>query len=158
MEILGAAEVFDFAIRIEEIGELFYRKALLYFSDEESVSILERLADEEIRHRDVFKEMKKKTQYVSYPESYPGEYMKYLRGFIDKKVIFKDEPEKTELVMSKDPSSILDFAIQRELDSILFYHELKSFLPESQKNVIDQLISEERSHFQTLSRLKQKYS
>ncbi len=157
MEILNASDLLNFAIRIEEFGELFYSKAALSVGDKEAASMLHRLADEEARHRDIFKEMLNKWGDQRPPESYPGEYMRYLRSFIDGKVVFQEGLEKTVIHDLSDTKSVLDFAIQRELDSILFYHELGAFISQSQRKVIDEVISEERKHIVLLSRLREKF-
>ena len=156
MESLTISDVLNFAVRIEEIGELFYRKAALIVSGPEEVTLFHRLAEEEIRHKEIFKEMLKKAGGEIPPESYPGEYFKYLRGFIDGKVIFK-EGVKDLIEEIKDTKSALDFAIQRELDSILFYHEIRELVLETQKKMVNEIIREERKHFEILSQIRKKY-
>ena len=48
----------------------------------------------------------------------------------------------------------LDFAIQREMDSILYYQEIKSLLGPITPGTVDTIIDEERMHFAFLSRLR----
>ena len=48
----------------------------------------------------------------------------------------------------------LDFAIQREMDSILYYQEIKSLLEDRCAETVDMIIDEERMHFAFLSRLR----
>jgi Rubrerythrin. len=57
----------------------------------------------------------------------------------------------------KDTKSALDFAIQRELDSILFYHEIRELVLETQKKMVNEIIREERKHFEILSQIRKKY-
>jgi rubrerythrin len=47
--------------------------------------------------------------------------------------------------------------MQREADSILYYHEAKRFTGEKHYNIIDKIIAEERKHFGRLSELRKKY-
>ena len=49
-----------------------------------------------------------------------------------------------------------DFAIRRELDSILYYHEIKKLVPAAQHGTIEQIIDEERKHYSILSAMKKK--
>jgi rubrerythrin len=62
-----------------------------------------------------------------------------------------------ELAKIKDTIAALDFAIKRELDSILYYHEIKKFVPAAQYTAIDQIIAEERKHFSKLSAVKKQF-
>ena len=62
--------------------------------------------------------------------------------------------------MSKitDTLSAIDFAIDREVDSILYYHEIKGFISKDQHESIDKIINEERRHFKVLSKMREEYS
>lgn len=90
-------------------------------------------------------------------ESYSGEYMAYLRDYIDNKVIFTKESKEKGFKGVFDAQSAIDFAIQRELDSILYYQEAKQFVAPKQHGQIDKIIEEEQKHFAVLSELKKNY-
>lgn len=154
MNIFTAGDIFQFAIRIEEYGEIFYHKAALNAENNEVRKLFDRLADEELKHKRIFQELSEKAKDTRPPESYPGEYMANLRDYIDGKVIFIKQSQEKELAIIKDATSAVDFAIQRELDSILFYQESKQFVHESQHKLIDEIIAEERRHFALLNELK----
>jgi rubrerythrin len=53
--------------------------------------------------------------------------------------------------------SAIIFAMRREADSILYYHEAKRFIAEKYYDIIDKIIIEERKHFSKLSELRNKY-
>lgn len=154
---LQVGDIFRFAMRVEEDGQLFYRRASLMAEDDKTQRLFERLADEEVRHKMVFEEMLSKIEEVRHPESYSGEYMAYLRDYIDNKVVFTKESKEEGFKDVHDIRSALDFAIRRELDSILYYQEVKQFIPKKSHGQIDKIIEEERSHFSVLSDLKKKY-
>jgi rubrerythrin len=59
-----------------------------------------------------------------------------------------------QLAKVTNTSEALDFAIQRELDSILYYHEIKKMVPAAQHDALEKIIEEERSHFLSLSAMK----
>jgi len=52
----------------------------------------------------------------------------------------------------------VNFAIDRESDSILFYSEIKNLVPEKQQGKVDEIIYEERRHFVMLSDFKKEVS
>jgi rubrerythrin len=111
------------------------------------------LAAEEIRHKSVFENLLSQVTKFDPPETYPGEYIAYLRDFIDGKAIFTKKG-KTELPEIHSTVQALDFAIQREVDSIIFYQELKAYVPKKEQPPIEKIITEERSHFSRLSAMK----
>ncbi len=59
-----------------------------------------------------------------------------------------------ELAKIRDEAAALDFAIQRELDSIHYYREMRELLPAGQRTAIEQIITEEKGHFVRLSEMK----
>lgn len=154
---LQASDVFQFAIRVEEDGELFYHKAAMIAEDRETGKLFNHLADEEVRHKRIFQDMLVKIEEYRPTESYSGEYMAYLRDYIDNKVIFTKEAKDGQLRNVHDTLSVLDFAIQRELDSILYYQESKQFVALKHHGQIDKIIEEERKHFAVLSESKKHY-
>ena len=157
MSSFEASDIFEIAIRIEENGSSFYRYAVQIAKDEEAKKLFNYLADEEDKHKTIFKEMLSKVEKHKPPENYPGEYGAYLRDYVDSNIVFTREAMDSELSKVKDTLSAINFAIRSELDSILYYHEIKRFISESQHDSIDKIIDEERKHFETLSEIRKKY-
>lgn len=155
MGIFKASEIYQFAIRIEENGGKFYRKMAEKLENASMKKVFTYLANEEVKHKKTFEDMVSKIEKYEPPESYPGEYFAYLRAYADN-IIFSQEKLDKEMLKIKGAISAIDFAIQRELDSILYYLEMKNLVPESQRNLIDGIIEEERRHFVKLSGLKKR--
>ena len=158
MKIFDARDVIQFAVRIEEDGEAFYRKAALVAEDKDTQDLFNFLADEEIQHKAIFREMLSKMETLRPAETYDGEYTAYLSEYIDGKVIFTNDVKQGRAPDTKDTSSAIIFAMQREADSILYYHEAKRFIAEKYYEIIDKIIIEERKHFSKLSELRKKYA
>lgn len=146
------SEIFQFAIGIEENGEKFYRHAAKMTESKDTEELFNYLADKEIEHKKTFENLLSKIKRYESPESYPDEYFAYLRSYVDN-IIFTKEVLDTKLSEIKESSSAIKFGIQQELDSILYYHEIKRLVPENQHNLIDEIIDEERSHYLKLSHL-----
>lgn len=151
----NANEILQFAVRIEENGEKFYRYAARITKDDDTKKIFEYLADEENTHKKKFEDLLLKIEEFQPLESYPGEYLAYLRAYVDN-IIFTNEVLDKEISEVKDALVAINFGIQRELDSILYYHEIKKFVPKSQHTLIDKVIDEERKHFSKLSEIRKK--
>ena len=157
MSILNAHDVVRFAIRIEEDGELFYREAAGLAENKEARALFARLADEEVGHRKIFQGISETLGGYAPAETYDGEYMAYLRDHIDGKAVFRGDLKGSLKATLASAISAIDFAIGREMDSILYYQEVRAFLPERQKEVVDRIIEEERKHFIMLSNARKGY-
>ncbi len=157
MSILNAHDVVRFAIRIEEDGELFYREAAGLAEDKEAKALFARLADEEVGHRKIFQGISETLGGYAPAETYDGEYMAYLRDHIDGKAVFREDLKGSLKAILASVLSAIDFAIGREMDSILYYQEARAFVPERQKEVVDRIIEEERKHFILLSDARKGY-
>ncbi len=151
--IFNAHDVVQFAIRIEEDGERFYRQAAEKTDNKGVKDIFSSLADDEVGHRKVFAGMMEHLPAYQPPETYEGEYLAYVRNYIDGKVVFTEGPD----AQAFDTRAALDHALQKEMDSILYYHEIKSFVADTHYPTIDNIIAEERKHFARLSEIRKGY-
>jgi rubrerythrin len=82
----NASEILQFAIKIEENGEEFYRLMAEKLKKKELKDVFNYLADEEVKHRKIFETMASRVQHYEPPESYPGEYFAYLNAYADEYV------------------------------------------------------------------------
>lgn len=150
MSVFEPREVFQFAVRIEEGGEKFYREMAKKLDDREAKSLFATLAEEEVKHRRTYEGMLAKIEDYQPIESYPGEYVAYLRAYADK-IIFTPQRMAEAIAAINDTAAALKFAIDRELDSILYYQEVKNTVAKDKQGMIDRIIEEERRHFVKLT-------
>jgi len=158
MSVFKGSDIVEFAIRIEENGENFYRYAVQLAKDEDTKKVFLNLAEAEVHHKRTFEKIFAAMEKENLPETYDGEYASYLHNYVDNNIIFKKEVMETEMAKVKDVLAAIDFAIRRELDSILYYHEIKPLVPASEHWVIEAVINEEREHFKGLSNLRTQYA
>ncbi|MBU0630395.1 MAG: ferritin family protein [Candidatus Margulisbacteria bacterium] len=140
-----ADEVLRGAIRIEENGEALYRELNGRTADQSLKALFNSLADQEVEHRKIFTAMLEKIGRSDLPESYPDEYYEYLKAFAGEQIFTSER---------KDPVAGLAIALQAEVDSILYYLELRTLVPDQERNIVDQVIEEERRHYLRLLRVK----
>jgi rubrerythrin len=154
MENLQASDVFEVAIQIEKHGEKFYRYAVGLTGDPKIKDVFNYAAGEEAKHRKLFEAMAGKVgaDYKP-PESYPGEYCNYVRAYSENIVFPEDKLEK-QFKGVKNLADAVEFAIQKEIESMLYYLEMKNFVPQSQRAEVDRIIEEERKHYLRLTDLK----
>lgn len=146
-------EIFQFAVRIEEKGEEFYRKMSEQFRSEKQVAdLFSRLAEQEVDHRIFFQKIL--NSFASYPpESFNEEYFLYVRAFADN-AIFSEEKLNQEREKIGEIDDALKFAMDRELDSVNYYHGLRELVDGDDQEKIDRIIEEERKHFLQLHRMR----
>ena len=139
------------AAELEKKGESLYRAIAEKIKDKNIVQIFYTLADEEQSHAKIIKH---KLMTMVRAKLYDNTtYAQQLLNFMNAR-IYPLEVMAKKLRRIADPESVFELAISVELDSILFYQDLKNELPEDCAHIIDTLLAEERRHFHRLLQLK----
>ncbi len=144
-------EIVEFAVKIEENGEVAYRKFAEKFQEKEDFKLYEffkNLADQEIEHKKIFMNMLKKNEGLNL-ENTNTEYYDYFKSYVYDMVFPKEKLENAVNNIS-DLNKALQFAIRMELDSIMFYMDMKNLFGDKIKSDIDKIIEEERRHYLSL--------
>lgn len=149
-----ASEIFEIAIQVEKHGEKFYRHAATICDDEKIKEMFEFLANEEVKHRKTIDGMLSKIEHYEPPEKYPGEYCEYLTAYAENQV-FSDKEFDEKMKEIDTVADAIEFAIEKEIQSILYYLEMRNLVPEGpQRKEIDRLVEEERRHYLRLNEAK----
>jgi rubrerythrin len=158
--VFNADEIFEMAIRIENNGAAFYRKAAGLQSDTKNQKFLESLAHMEDQHRKIFTEMRTTlTQKDKDPKVFDpyDEVSQYLAAMADTMGGEGSPSVADSLTGDETLEEILRIAVGLEKDSILFYLGIKDLIPaQSGQDRIDEIIKEERRHVVQLSNLLEK--
>jgi len=145
------SEIIKFAIEKEQESFNLYEKMATQVTDSELQKIFQRLAQEEVKHKDFYTTMLSTVKI----EQSPGvkendEYQSYVEALItDSRTV----PTITATDF-KNTNKVLDYAIAREKDSILFYSGLKNFVAATAHGSIDTIIREEERHAAILMKVK----
>ena len=154
METFEAGDIFEAALQIERHGEKFYRHAADLTDDPKMKDVFSFAADEEAKHGKLFEALAAKVEKdYKPPESYPGEYCNYVRAYAEN-LVFPEEKLYAQFSSIENVEDAVEFAIQKEIESILYYLEMKNFVPAPQREDIDRIIDEERKHYLRLTDLK----
>jgi rubrerythrin len=158
--VFNADEIFEMAIRIENNGAAFYRKAAGLQSDTKNQKFLESLANMEDQHQRIFTEMRTTiTEKDKNPKVFDpyDEVSQYLAAMADN-MGGEGSPSVAESLTGNETlEEILQTAVGLEKDSILFYLGIKDLIPsQSGQDRIDGIIKEERRHVIQLSNLLEK--
>ena len=151
MATFDVRDIFTIAMKIEENGKAFYAK-MAQQDNQEIRGLFAFLAEEEGRHYHTFERMREKLSERPTVESAPTEYFDYLQAFVDNSIFRQELSEQEQAALQAFPAAI-EYSIGRETDSILYYHEIKGFVPPSEAEIIEQIIREERRHYLRLTEL-----
>ena len=141
-------EIFNLAIQIERNGEQFYRDALKKVSDASLISLLEWLANEEVKHREWFTQKKEtvktRSEYLQV-EKMGSALLQNILG--DQSFSLKE----ADLSKIDRVDALLKLAVEFEKDSILFYEMVGTFMDdEDTTGHLNEIIAEENRHIQLL--------
>ena len=154
MPLFQAAEVLDMAIEIERQGLAFYEGCTAARATESVAEVFEYAAEQERRHIERFAKMKRDLDEYTVPESYPGETLGYLRGFLKNRLYTSVDDASCSAEAIEDEMEALEMAVELERGTIGFYSGVKQVVRESERDVIDEIIDEEHGHIRRLLELK----
>lgn len=154
----SGSELVNIAIGIERSGVAFYDALVKSARNESSRVIYEYLALEEKKHIEVFRNMLGSLADYTPPETYTEEYDRYLKALIDS-AVFRDDQTAREMAQKvSSEAEAIRIAVGAEKDSILFYSSLRELVRRSEREAVDKIIEEERSHLRQLSDLMKDFS
>ena len=139
-------EVVDMAVEIEETGYHFYSECAKKFDSKNLKTLFEFLAEEELRHKDIFETLFKEVKIAE--GVFTDEYYQYL-NIISGQRIFKDSKAPSLALQGVESSQdALSMALLAEKDSILFYYELMDMQGSDPEmvSILKKIINEERKH------------
>ena len=153
--LFSGSELLEVALGIEKNGTAFYQALADKTKNKDAKAIYDYLAGEEKKHLNAFQGMLDSVGKYQPPESYPGEYMLYLKSLVDSTVFTDLTTAQRKAEKTSSETEALDIGIQAEKDSILFYVEMQNLVSPPARRVVSGIIDEEKSHLKQLSELKQ---
>ncbi len=154
--VFRGGEVLNMAIRIEQQGVKFYEACASWTEQESVAEVFRRLMEQEKLHAQVFSRMKEAFKDYPLPESYPGEMRSYIDSFVSDQVFYDTEQAVDETSRMNNPFKAIEFGIQFEQRSILFYSAIKDIIRKSETKVVDEVIEQEHRHIRWLLGLRGK--
>lgn len=145
-------ELLGLAMKIEENGEAFYRHAAQTATRNSIRTLFETLVLEEQKHKTIFQTMMNALPEHTAEGLYTDEYTAYLGGYAEDAIF--SSTHGSEVSLMSNAAAAIDFALQRERDSIWYYHEMKLLVPVSEHAHVDTIIKEERKHIVMLRNVR----
>jgi rubrerythrin len=139
-------EILDLAIRLENNGESVYRQAADEISEPELVSLLQWMADEEVKHARWFAELKQKSKTHSTNLFMAEMSREVFADFLGEKSFSHQDVDFSKIDQVGDLVAVF---IEFERDTILFYETLKPFIEDTDTLTnLDKIIAEENGHIE----------
>ena len=144
-------EILDIAILLETNAEAVYRRAIKEVSKPGLASLLEWMAEEEVKHAKWFSNMK--NAFASGLKNPIGDEMSHelFKDLLGKQTFSLKDTDFSQILGSSDLIAIF---IEFEKDTVLFYEMLEPFIED--KDTLEQLkeiIAEENLHIERLQEL-----
>lgn len=150
---LNLNELLHFALTLEQKGEKFYKDCANTISKQDLKDLFLKLSKMEKEHYGFFLKLLEKDKSYDPENPMPNEYQEYLYEYANIS-LFKIKEKKLE---KGNVTDILNFAIDVELYSILYYFELLKYLNETDYDVLQNIITEEKSHYNQLVNILKNY-
>ena len=159
-------ELVNIAIGFERKGVAFYDSLVSSTKDATARGTYQILASKQREHIEIFQKMLGSVGDYQPPETYTEEYDLYLKALVDS-VGFSDEQIARGMAkMAKEVGSekvgseavALQIGMGAEEYMILFYSEMRVLVRRSDREVLNRIIEEGRSHLRKLLDLKRSLS
>lgn len=139
-------EIIEIAVRIEENGNEFYTAAAKAIKQNNDIKgLLLDLADKELIHIAIFQKMAKKFEAENF-EFNSDEVSDYINYLADQHIFGKAGAGAALAKTVSTPLEALEIALKFENDSVTFFTELEKRTQSDAKQLIRQIIEEEKEH------------
>jgi rubrerythrin len=154
MTTYSVREVIEQAVQTEKLGKEFYTKMAEKFRDKAELrKLFELLAAHEVRHGESFMNLEGQLMDGE-PEGW-DEVTLYLRALVDSEFFLGKDKCLPSLEHVKTATEAIDFALCFERETLLYYYTIREALRE--KEMIEAIIREEKSHIVWLNNLKKSF-
>lgn len=147
-------EVIEMAIQTERLGYQFYTgMAEKFWKDDALVKLFNDLAAKERTHERVFSDLKDAVTRNRPEPTQWEEVADYLRAFVQSEFFLGKGKALPSMDHIKNVKDAVNFALGFEKETLLYFLGFRSAVAE--KDAIDQVINEEKSHIVWLQRYKE---
>lgn len=153
--VFSGPEIIEMAIRTEEKGEKFYTSHAEKAEVESVKSLFTYLANEEAKHIEDFSKLYDIVKETG--ETIFGDYEEfkaYMGTFTDSKFLTNFTAEADKIKDSTNVQEVIEFAIGFEKETLLFYYGLLEFISEKGRDIVKNIIEQEKAHVEKLTSIK----
>ena len=155
MSVFTIPEIVDIGIEKEKKRRDFYAQVAERFADKDIKELFTKLKNWEEMHIKRFSEIRDNMKESGGTDSYPGELRAYADALLDDTLYKAVTPHAFSRTITT-PLSAVQHGIGFEKDAILFFSEFQPYLLDHDREIVQQLINEEKQHIVYLADLKKK--
>lgn len=138
-------EVLEMAVQTEKMGYQFYTGMAERFKNNQGLAkLFTTLATKEKTHEKIFGELKQAAAGKAVEPVQWEEASNYLRAFVESRFFLGNTKSLSGMDYIKSVKDAVRFALGFEKETMLYFWELRKIV--AQKEMIDLVIDEERSH------------
>ena len=156
MRLFEVSELINVAVKDEETGIEFYSALADATKTPEIKEAILAIAEQEKAHRDRFKDMLTQVGDYKPREEYAGQYGEYLKVLLESRAFPEPSAAAEKARGVGSDAEAIDIALGLEKDTLLFLQEMKGLVPESNADLVEEIIKEEREHVVDLTNLRTK--
>ncbi len=142
-------DILNFAVEREQESYVLYRELSEKVERQELKETFRTLMGEEKKHQELYSRLLSSVDQKQTPGKGYESYNDYMKTLIEEQRSVKKPP-----VDMNNIQEVLDFAIAREKDAVLFYAGLENYVPQDYQDSVKAIIMEEGSHIVKLSNMK----
>lgn len=149
---LSAAEVLGLAIETEKAGKEYYEIAAETAQTPALRDLFRFLAGEEVKHEKLFRQLQ--SGLSEKPQELPYDWEElsgYLKTITDSRFFLNPNKAISLARSAQNELEAVEYALQFEKETLLFYLELNRVVKPEQRQVIDEITAQERMHIKRLA-------
>ena len=151
MEKYSVTEAVEQAVQTEKLGFDFYTTVAEKFKENTGLKeLFDNLALKEKSHEQRFSDLKESVKDSAVEEW--EEVSKYLRAIVESEFFLGRNKSLPSLDHVKTVEEAVGFALGFEKETLLYFYAIRDLIPE--KDVLDHIIDEEKSHIVWLDRFR----
>ena len=152
--IFSAREIAAAAVEKEKMRRAFYQSVADLTSDEKLKALFTFLKEEEDKHVHEFEKIR---DHIPENEAHPEEYLEEMEAYMESVIddrLYSDIDSEAFVQKALGEGNVLDMAIGFEKDAILYFREFTPFLNDTDREIVEGLIEEEKGHIRKLAEMK----
>lgn len=152
MPLLKAADIVEMAMGLEKSGEAFYRAVAQKAMSERVQALFDDLAEQEVLHYETFSRLSStiRNKPLMLDEEWE-EYLMYMQATVRSALFEGPDKALAAAEQVRDENEAVAMAMSFEKETMLFFHDLRDMVSESEHAVITRIIEEEKRHLRRLA-------
>jgi len=157
MALYSGEDVLKLAIELERRGQDLYRLSLTRAENPQLKTLFDYLLGEEIKHEKIFQNLMEELSAGAQIQKV-ADFTSYLQALYESYLLVTKSKASKLIEAVEKPEDLLKAAFVFEKEIILFFHELRRYIPESDHPILEQVIREEHNHLIRINQLHTRLS